>query len=52
MVKSSPADGGTELFLIHEGLKITVTDKVGVWREIKLSDGNEGWIKDDDLVII
>jgi tetratricopeptide (TPR) repeat protein len=49
VVKSSPSDGGTDLFLIHEGLKVTVTDKLGSWREIKLSDGNEGWIKNSDL---
>jgi len=52
VVKSSPSEGGTELFLIHEGLKVTVTDKLGEWSEIRLSDGNEGWIKDIDLVII
>lgn len=52
VVKSSPSEGGTDLFLIHEGLKVTVTDKLGDWREIKLSDGNEGWIKNENLVII
>lgn len=52
VVKSSPSEGGTELFLIHEGLKVTVTDNLGEWSEIRLSDGNEGWIKDIDLVII
>jgi len=51
-VKSSPSDGGTDLFLIHEGLKVTVIDNLKEWREIKLSDGNVGWIKDKDLVII
>jgi len=51
-VKSSPSDTGTDLFLIHEGLKVTVTEKLKEWREIKLSDGNMGWIKDKDLVII
>ncbi|MDA3892999.1 MAG: hypothetical protein PF517_15160 [Salinivirgaceae bacterium] len=52
VVKSSPSEGGTDLFLIHEGLKVTVTDKLGEWREIKLSDGNEGWIKELDMTII
>lgn len=52
VVKSSPSDSGTDLFLIHEGLKVTVTDKMGEWREIRLSDGNEGWIKETDLVLI
>lgn len=52
VVRSAPSDSGTELFLIHEGLKISVTDKLGEWREIRLSDGNEGWVKLNDLVII
>jgi len=52
VVKSSPSEGGTELFLIHEGLKVKITDKLGEWREIKLTNGNEGWIKETDLIII
>lgn len=52
VVKSSPSEGGTDLFLIHEGLKVSVTDKLGEWREIKLSDGNQGWIKNTDIVVI
>jgi len=52
VVKSSPVESGTQLFLIHEGLKVTVVDKLGDWREVKLSDGNVGWLKKSDLVII
>lgn len=52
VVKSSPSDNGTELFLIHEGLKVKVSDKLGDWREIKMSDGNKGWIKESDLEVI
>jgi tetratricopeptide (TPR) repeat protein len=52
VVKSSPNEDGTKLFLIHEGLKVTITDKLGNWREIRLSDGNQGWVKSDDLAII
>ncbi len=52
VVKSSPANSGTDLFLIHEGMKVTVTDRLDKWIEIKLPDGNEGWIKDIDLVVI
>lgn len=52
VVKSSPDESGTQLFLIHEGLKVTVVDKLGEWCEVKLSDGNEGWLKEVDLVII
>ncbi len=43
-VKSSPSETGTGLFLIHEGLKVQVTDKLGEWSEIRLADGNRGWL--------
>lgn len=52
VVKSSPDESGTQLFLIHEGLKVTVVDKLGEWREVKLSDGNVGWLKVSDIIII
>ena len=41
---SSPGTGGNELFVIHEGTKVEVIDKLGEWYEIKLSDGTVGWI--------
>ena len=51
-VKSSPDQSGNELFLIHEGLKVTITDSLGDWREIQLSDGNKGWLEAYDIVRI
>lgn len=52
VVKSSPDSMGTELFLIHEGLKVKVTAVQGEWSEIKLSDGNKGWVRTSDYVVI
>jgi tetratricopeptide (TPR) repeat protein len=43
-VKSSPSEKGTNLFVIHEGLKVRITDKLGDWAEIRLADGNKGWL--------
>ena len=51
-VKSSPAQTGTDLFLIYEGLKVEITDSLNTWREIKLADGNEGWLPDSCIVKI
>ncbi len=51
-VKSSPAESGTDLFLIYEGLKVEVTDSLNNWKEIKLADGNEGWLPDSCIVKI
>lgn len=51
-VKSSPGDVGTELFVLHEGTKIEITQTSGDWIEIKLANGNKGWVKRDLVEII
>lgn len=51
-VKSSPDDSGTDLFLIHEGTKVHVEDTLGNWSEIKLADGNKGWLPSITIVKI
>jgi tetratricopeptide (TPR) repeat protein len=43
-IKSSPSEKGTNLFVVHEGLKVRITDKIGDWIEIRLADGNKGWL--------
>ena len=50
--KSSPDDSGTDLFVIHEGLRVSVEDEVGDWKEIRLPDGNKGWAPANSLEII
>jgi len=47
--KSSPDASGTDLFILHEGSKVTIVDEVGQWYEIRLSDGNKGWVPSDCL---
>ena len=50
--KSSPDSSGTDLFILHEGTKVTIEDEVSDWYEIRLSDGNKGWIPANTLEII
>ena len=50
--KSSPSDNSVDLFVIHRGLKVDVTDNVGEWIEIRLSNGKIGWIHKADVKII
>lgn len=50
--KSSPDSSGTDLFVLHEGTKVTIEDEVGEWYEIRLSDGNKGWVPANCLNII
>lgn len=44
-VKSSPDDSGTEVFVIHEGTKVNVVSTLGDWSEVRLADGNMGWLQ-------
>jgi tetratricopeptide (TPR) repeat protein len=50
--KSSPDNSGTDLFVLHEGTKVSIEDEVGEWYEIRLSDGNKGWVPVNNLDII
>jgi len=43
-VKSAPVHSGTDLFIIHEGLKVKVLDSENDWLKIELADGKEGWV--------
>ena len=52
-VKSSPSSGSSkDLFVIHEGTKVTILDEVGTWKNISLADGRQGWIPAADLEVI
>lgn len=44
VVRSSPSESGTELFILHEGTKVNVSEEVGGWQNIRVIDGREGWI--------
>ena len=52
-VKSSPsAEASKDLFILHEGTKVTILDSVGSWNNIELADGRQGWIPSADIAII
>lgn len=44
VVRSSPSETGTELFILHEGTKVRVNENVSGWQNIRVIDGREGWI--------
>lgn len=48
-VKSSPGDSGKDLFILHSGTKVKITNSIGDWLEIRIADGNKGWILADAL---
>jgi hypothetical protein len=45
--KSSPDAKSVDAFVIHEGVKVKLTDFVGDWVKITLVDGKVGWIPAD-----
>lgn len=51
-VKLSPDTGSNDAFIIHEGIKVKLEDKVDNWIKIRLEDGKVGWIQNDDAKII
>ncbi|MDR0604796.1 MAG: tetratricopeptide repeat protein [Bacteroidales bacterium] len=51
-IKSMPDMSGTDLFTVHEGIKIQITDKAGNWIEVRFANGDKGWIKKDAVEII
>ena len=44
-VKSSPDRSATDLFVLHEGTKVSVISEVDEWREITIADGKKGWVE-------
>jgi tetratricopeptide (TPR) repeat protein len=48
-IKSEPNLRSEEVFELHEGTKVQVTETVNDWKKIKLADGKIGWIPKTDL---
>ena len=49
-VKSTPAKSGTDLFILHEGTKVLISDRaMKGWKEIRVADGKEGWVESHQI---
>ncbi len=42
-VKSSPDRSSTDLFVLHEGTVVKLTNRLGDWCEVTIADGKKGW---------
>lgn len=52
-VKSTPSKNGTDLFILHEGTRVTISDgTMKGWKEIRVADGKQGWIETKLLEMI
>lgn len=43
--KSGPGESSPDLFVIHEGTRVRITDDLGEWVEVRLDNGNIGWLR-------
>jgi tetratricopeptide (TPR) repeat protein len=48
-VKNGPLDNSGTLFILHEGTRVDVLENDGSWTKIRLANGNQGWIKGNDV---
>lgn len=44
-VKSSPDNSATDLFVLHEGTAVRITERLDAWCEVTIADGKKGWIE-------
>lgn len=51
-VKSSPDRAATDLFVLHEGTAVEITDRLDDWCEIAIADGKRGWIEESKIETI
>ena len=51
-VKSSPAEGGKTVFVLHEGTKVHLLDNVGDFAKISIADGRQGWASTSTFEVI
>lgn len=48
-IKSSPDYNSKTIFILHQGTKVELKDKINDWYEIKIANGNLGWAKKSDF---
>jgi len=53
VVKSSPGETSTDLFLIHAGTRLRILDdSMREWREVEVEEGKQGWVHLHDIEVI
>jgi len=52
IVNSAPSNNSTILFSLHSGTKVEIIEKIGNWLNVKIENGNTGWIEDSKCRIL
>jgi len=48
-VKSAPDRSATDLFVLHEGTSVRITDRLDQWCEVTIADGKKGWVESSKI---
>ena len=51
-LKSGADDSSPDVILLHEGTKVELLDKIGLWHKVRLPNGEQGWLPTESLVEI
>jgi len=51
-VKTAPSNDADDYFIIHEGVKFELIDKLDDWSRILLSDGKDGWVNNNHFKVV
>ena len=51
-VKSSPDKSATDLFVLHEGTLVEISDRLDGWCEVTIADGKKGWLESKTIETI
>ena len=49
-VKSSPSEDGVDLFVLHEGTKVSVLESSNGWNKVRIANGSVGWLEVDKML--
>ena len=51
-VNSAPSEKSINQFSLHSGTKVEIVDQIGEWLNIKLANGNSGWIRKSNCKLL
>lgn len=51
-LKSGADDSSPDILILHEGTKVELLDKIGLWHKVRLPNGEQGWLPVESLVKI
>ena len=48
--KSKPDEGGVDLFVLHNGTKVTILESSNGWNKVRIANGDIGWIEANNML--